>query len=135
MAQGRVTLVTGGARGIGATISKRLKDRGYRAAANYDGNDEAANAFKAETGIRIFKFNVGDLPSCEAGLGPTEVLVNNAGTTRGRPFHKMTFERWQAVIKTNLDSMFTCTRPLIESMRSRNFGRIIIISSINGQKE
>ena len=141
MAQGRVALVTGGTRGIGAAISKRLKDKGYRVAANYGGNDEAANAFKAETGIPVFKFDVGDLASCEAGikaveaeLGPIEVLVNNAGITRDGAFHKMTFDKWQAVIKTNLDSMFTCTRPLIEGMRSRNFGRIIIISSINGQK-
>ena len=141
MAQGRVALVTGGTRGIGAAISKRLKDRGYRVAANYGGNDEAANAFKAETGIPVFKFDVGDLASCEAGIkaveaevGPIEVLVNNAGITRDGAFHKMTFDKWQAVIKTNLDSMFTCTRPLIEGMRSRNFGRIIIISSINGQK-
>ena len=141
MAQGRVALVTGGTRGIGAAISKRLKDKGYKVAANYAGNDEAANAFKAETGIPVFKFDVGDLASCEAGikaieaeLGPVDILVNNAGITRDGAFHKMTFEKWQAVIKTNLDSMFTCTRPLIEGMRSRNFGRIIIISSINGQK-
>ena len=141
MAQERVALVTGGTRGIGAAISKRLKDKGYKVAANYGGNDEAANAFKAETGIPVFKFDVGDLASCEAGIkaieaevGPIDILVNNAGITRDGAFHKMTFEKWQAVIKTNLDSMFTCTRPLIEGMRSRNFGRIIIISSINGQK-
>ena len=141
MAQGRVALVTGGTRGIGAAISKRLKDKGYRVAANYGGNDEAASAFKAETGIPVFKFDVGDLASCEAGikaieaeLGPVEVLVNNAGITRDGAFHKMTFEKWQAVIKTNLDSAFTVTRPVIEGMRNRGFGRIILISSINGQK-
>ena len=141
MAQERVALVTGGTRGIGAAISKRLKEKGYKVAANYGGNDEAANAFKAETGIPVFKFDVGDLASCEAGIkaieaevGPIDILVNNAGITRDGAFHKMTFEKWQAVIKTNLDSMFTCTRPLIEGMRARNFGRIIIISSINGQK-
>jgi acetoacetyl-CoA reductase len=139
MAQGRVALVTGGTRGIGAAISKGLQAKGYKVAANYGGNDEAAQAFKAETGIPVFKFDVGDLASCEAGIkavesevGPIEVLVNNAGITRDGAFHKMTFDKWQAVIKTNLDSMFTCTRPLIDGMRTRGFGRII--SSINGQK-
>ena len=141
MAHGRVALVTGGTRGIGAAISKGLQAKGYRVAANYGGNDAAAEAFKAETGIPVFKFDVGDLAGCEAGIrtieseiGPVEVLVNNAGITRDGAFHKMTFEKWQAVIKTNLDSMFTCTQPLINGMRSRGFGRIIIISSINGQK-
>lgn len=141
MAQGRVALVTGGTRGIGAAISKGLQAKGYKVAANYGGNDEAANAFKAETGIPVFKFDVGDLASCEAGIkaieaevGPIDVLVNNAGITRDGAFHKMSFEKWQAVIKTNLDSMFTCTRPLIDGMRTRGFGRIILISSINGQK-
>ncbi|SEP34346.1 3-oxoacyl-[acyl-carrier-protein] reductase /acetoacetyl-CoA reductase [Methylobacterium sp. ap11] len=137
----RVALVTGGTRGIGAAISKGLKEAGYKVAANYGGNDEAAQAFKAETGIPVFKFDVGDAAACEAGiraaeaeLGPIEILVNNAGITRDGMFHKMTFEQWQAVIRTNLDSMFTCTRPLIDGMRSRGFGRIILISSINGQK-
>ncbi|MCF4124314.1 acetoacetyl-CoA reductase [Methylobacterium sp. SyP6R] len=137
----RVALVTGGTRGIGAAISKGLKEAGYKVAANYGGNDDAAQAFKAETGIPVFKFDVGDAAACEAGiraaeaeLGPIEILVNNAGITRDGMFHKMTFEQWQAVIRTNLDSMFTCTRPLIDGMRSRGFGRIILISSINGQK-
>ena len=137
----RVALVTGGTRGIGAAISKGLKEAGYKVAANYGGNDEAAQAFKAETGIPVFKFDVGDAAACEAGiraaeadLGPVDILVNNAGITRDGMFHKMTFEQWQAVIRTNLDSMFTCTRPLIDGMRSRGFGRIILISSINGQK-
>ena len=141
MTHGRVALVTGGTRGIGAAISKGLQAKGYKVAANYGGNDEAAQKFKDETGIPVFRFDVGDLASCEAGIrtieseiGPVEVLVNNAGITRDGAFHKMTFEKWQAVIRTNLDSMFTCTRPLIEGMRSRGFGRIIIISSINGQK-
>ena len=134
MAQGRVALVTGGTRGIGAAISKGLQAKGYRVAANYAGNDEAAQAFKSETGIPVFKFDVGDYESCQAGiaaveaeLGPVEVLVNNAGITRDGAFHKMDFAKWQAVIKTNLDSVFTCTRPVIEGMRSRGFGRIIII--------
>ena len=137
----RVALVTGGTRGIGAAISKGLKEAGYKVAANYGGNDEAAQAFKSETGIPVFKFDVGDAAACEAGIraaeaefGPIDILVNNAGITRDGMFHKMTFEQWQAVIRTNLDSMFTCTRPLIDGMRSRGFGRIILISSINGQK-
>jgi acetoacetyl-CoA reductase len=134
-------LVTGGTRGIGAAISTALKEAGYSVAANYGGNDEAANKFKAETGIPVYKFDVSDAAACEAGvkaiaseLGPVEVLVNNAGITRDGMFHRMTFDQWSAVIRTNLDSMFTCTRPLIEGMRERGFGRIIIISSINGQK-
>ncbi|TXM64476.1 acetoacetyl-CoA reductase [Methylobacterium sp. WL103] len=141
MAQQRVALVTGGTRGIGAAISKGLAAKGYKVAANYGGNDEAAQAFKAETGIPVFKFDVGDFSACEAGIkaveaevGSVDVLVNNAGITRDGLFHKMSFEKWQAVIKTNLDSAFTVTRPVIEGMRNRGFGRIILISSINGQK-
>jgi acetoacetyl-CoA reductase len=137
----RVALVTGGTRGIGAAISTALMKAGYTVAANYGGNDEAANRFKEETGIPVYKFDVADPAACEAGirtieseLGPVDILVNNAGITRDSMFHKMTFEQWSAVIRTNLDSMFTCTRPVIDGMRSRNFGRIIIISSINGQK-
>jgi acetoacetyl-CoA reductase len=137
----RVALVTGGTRGIGAAISKGLKAEGFTVAANYGGNDEAANKFKAETGIPVFKFDVSDAAGCEAGIrqveaevGPVDVLVNNAGITRDGMFHRMTFDQWSAVIRTNLDSMFTCTRPVIDGMRNRGFGRIIIISSINGQK-
>ena len=137
----RVALVTGGTRGIGAAISRHLKEAGYSVAANYAGNDEAANAFKADTGIPVFKFDVSDAAACEKGikavadqLGPVEVLVNNAGITRDGTFHRMTFDQWSQVIRTNLDSMFTCTRPVIEGMRERGFGRIILISSVNGQK-
>jgi acetoacetyl-CoA reductase len=137
----RVALVTGGTRGIGAAISKALKDAGHQVAANYGGNDEAAQKFKSETGIPVYKFDVSDAAACEAGvrtveseLGPVDVLVNNAGITRDGMFHRMTFDQWQAVVRTNLDSMFTCTRPVIDGMRNRGFGRIIIISSINGQK-
>jgi acetoacetyl-CoA reductase len=137
----RVALVTGGTRGIGAAISKKLKEEGYTVAANYGGNDEAANRFKADTAIPVYKFDVSDPAASEAGikaieteLGPVDVLVNNAGITRDGMFHRMTFDQWQAVIRTNLDSMFTCTRPVIDGMRNRGFGRIIIISSINGQK-
>ena len=137
----RVALVTGGTRGIGAAISKALKAAGCTVAANYGGNDEAAAKFKAETGIPVYKFDVSDAAACEAGikavaseLGPVDVLVNNAGITRDGMFHRMTFDQWSQVVRTNLDSMFTCTRPVIEGMRERGFGRIILISSINGQK-
>ena len=137
----RVALVTGGTRGIGAAISMALKDAGYTVAATYAGNDEAANAFKAETGIHVFKWDVGDFEACkegiakvEADLGPVDVLVNNAGITRDGTLHRMTPEAWHAVISTNLDSLFNMTRNVIEGMRNRNYGRIISISSINGQK-
>ena len=137
----RVALVTGGTRGIGAAISKGLKEAGFKVAANYGGNDDAANKFKAETGIPVFKFDVSDAAACAAGIktvesevGPVDVLVNNAGITRDGFFHRMSFDQWSAVIRTNLDSMFTVTRPVIDGMRNRSFGRIIIISSINGQK-
>ena len=137
----RVALVTGGTRGIGAAISVGLKDAGYKVAASYAGNDEAANAFKAETGILVYKWDVGEFDACQAGvrqveadLGPVEVLVNNAGITRDGMFHRMEPEQWHAVIRTNLDSLFNMTRPVIEGMRERKFGRIINISSINGQK-
>jgi len=137
----RVALVTGGTRGIGAAISRTLKGAGYTVAANYGGNDEAAQKFKGETGIPVYKFDVSDPAACEAGiraieseLGPVDIVVNNAGITRDGMFHRMTYEQWQAVIRTNLDSMFTVTRPVIDGMRNRGFGRIVIISSINGQK-
>jgi acetoacetyl-CoA reductase len=137
----RVALVTGGTRGIGAAIAKALKAAGYKVAANYAGNDEAANKFKAETGIEIFKWDVSSFEACgagikqvEAALGPVEVLVNNAGITRDATLHRMTPEQWSSVINTNLNSLFNMCRPLIEGMRGRKFGRIINISSINGQK-
>ena len=137
----RVALVSGGTRGIGASISKALKTAGYKVAANYAGNDAAADKFKAETGIPVYKWDVSSFDACAAGikqveadLGPIEVLVNNAGITRDGAFHKMTLEQWNAVINTNLGSLFNMTRPVIEGMRSRKFGRIVNISSINGQK-
>ena len=137
----RVALVTGGSRGIGAAISIALKAAGYTVAANYAGNDDAAAKFKGETGIPVYKWDVSDFDACAAGvakveadLGPIEVLVNNAGITRDGMFHKMTAEQWYAVINTNLNSLFNMCRPVIEGMRSRKFGRIINISSINGQK-
>ena len=137
----RVALVTGGTRGIGEAVSKALKAAGYKVAANYAGNDAAANKFKAETGIPVYKWDVSSFDACahgikaiEAQLGPVEVLVNNAGITRDAPFHRMTVEQWTAVINTNLGSLFNMCRPVIEGMRQRKFGRIINISSINGQK-
>jgi acetoacetyl-CoA reductase len=137
----RVAVVTGGTRGIGASISKALKAAGYKVAASYAGNDEAANKFKAETGINVYKWDVSNYDACveglkkiEADLGPVEVLVNNAGITKDAPFHRMTPEQWYAVINTNLNSLFNMTRPLWDGMRSRKFGRVINISSINGQK-
>lgn len=137
----RVALVTGGTRGIGGAISKALKAAGYTVAASYAGNDAAAEKFKTETGIPIYKWDVASFEACTEGvgkvaaeLGPVEVLVNNAGITRDGAFHKMTLEQWSAVINTNLGSLFNMTRPVIEGMRARKFGRIINISSINGQK-
>jgi acetoacetyl-CoA reductase len=137
----RVAVVTGGTRGIGAAISKALKGAGYGVAANYGGNDEAANKFKSETGIAVYKWDVSSFDACSAGLkqveadlGPVEVLVNNAGITRDAPFHRMTPEYWNQVINTNLNSLFNMSRPVWEGMRTRKFGRIINISSINGQK-
>ena len=137
----RVAVVTGGTRGIGAAIAVALKDAGYRVGANYAGNDEAAQNFKRETGIPVYKWDVSSFDACTAGLkqleadlGPVDVLVNNAGITRDTMFHKMVPEQWNAVISTNLGSLFNMTRPLIEGMRERKFGRIINISSINGQK-
>ena len=137
----RVAIVTGGSRGIGAAISKALKAAGYSVAANYAGNDEAANAFKAETGIPVYKWSVADYDACVAGvrqveadLGPVDVLVNNAGITRDGFFHKMTVEQWKAVIDTNLNGLFNMTHPVYPGMRDRKWGRIVNISSINGQK-
>jgi acetoacetyl-CoA reductase len=137
----RVAVVTGGTRGIGAAISKALKGAGYTVAANYAGNDEAAAQFQKETGISIYKWDVSNYDACAAGLakveaelGPVDVLVNNAGITRDGFFHKMAPEQWLAVINTNLNSLFNMCRPVIEGMRNRSFGRIVCISSINGQK-
>ena len=137
----RVALVTGGTRGIGGAISKALKAAGYKVAATYAGNDAAAEAFKSETGIPVFKWDVASFDACaegvktvEAEIGPIDVLVNNAGITKDGAFHKMSGEQWSAVINTNLGSLFNMTRQVIEGMRSRKFGRVISISSINGQK-
>jgi acetoacetyl-CoA reductase len=137
----RVALVTGGSRGIGASISMALKEAGYKVAANYAGNDEAAAKFKADTGIPVYKWSVADYDACAAGiaqveadLGPVDVLVNNAGITRDSMFHRMTPQQWREVIDTNLNGVFNMTHPLWPGMRDRKFGRVITISSINGQK-
>ena len=137
----RVALVTGGTRGIGEAISKALKAAGFRVAASYAGNDAAAHAFQVETGIPVYKFNVASyeesekaVKQVEKDLGPIDVLVNNAGITRDTMFHKMTRQQWDEVIGTNLNGLFNVTRPVWEGMRARKFGRIVNISSINGQK-
>ena len=137
----RVALVTGGTRGIGAAISGTLKGAGYKVAANYAASDEAAKKFSDSTGIPVFKFDVGDFAACQAGVkavaealgGPVEVLVNNAGITRDGVMHKMSFENWDAVIRTNLTSCFNMCRAVIDGMRERKFGRIVNIGSVNGQ--
>ena len=136
----RVAVVTGGTRGIGRAISMALRDAGYKLAATYGGNDMAAQQFREETGIPVFKFDVADFNACtegvkavEGALGPIEVLVNNAGITRDTTIHRMSFEQWNAVIQTNLASCFNMSRAIIEGMRTRGFGRIVNIGSINGQ--
>jgi acetoacetyl-CoA reductase len=137
----RVALVTGGTRGIGEAICKALQAAGYKVAANYGGNVEAALKFKAATGIPVYKWDVSSFDACAAGvkeveadLGPIEILVNNAGVARDSMFHRMKPEQWTTVINTNLNSLFNMCRQVIEGMRTRKFGRIINISSINGQK-
>jgi acetoacetyl-CoA reductase len=137
----RVAVVTGGTRGIGHAIAVGLKEAGYSVAANYGGNDQAAQNFQSETGIPVYKWDVGDHSACESGLqqvesdlGPVDVVVNNAGITRDAMFHKMTPEMWNDVIRVNLNSMYNMTHPVIGGMRDRGYGRIINISSINGQK-
>jgi acetoacetyl-CoA reductase len=137
----RVALVTGGTRGIGAAISIALKEAGCSVAANYAGNDEAAGKFKDESGIPVYKWSVADYDACAAGikqveadLGSLDILVNNAGITRDAMFHRMTPQQWNEVINTNLNGLFNMTHPVFPGMRDRGFGRIINISSINGQK-
>ena len=136
----RVAVVTGGTRGIGRAISIALRDNGCRVAANYGHDDATARQFEAETDIRIYKFDVSDFDACtqgvkaiEGALGPIEILVNNAGITRDSTMHRMSFEQWNAVIQTNLTSCFNMSRAVIEGMRTRGFGRIVNIGSINGQ--
>ncbi|WP_273522258.1 acetoacetyl-CoA reductase [Rhodosalinus sediminis] len=137
----RVALVTGGTRGIGEAISKKLKADGYEVAATYAGNDEKAQAFTDATGIKTYKWNAADYEASKAGiekveaeLGPIDVVVANAGITRDAPFHKMTPEQWREVVDTNLTGVFNTIHPVWPGMRERKFGRVIVISSINGQK-
>jgi acetoacetyl-CoA reductase len=141
MIMSRVAIVTGGTRGIGHAISVTLKNAGFKVAANYAGNDEAAAKFKAETGVPVYKWDVGKYEACKAGidqvvaeLGPVDVVVNNAGITRDAMLHKMSPEQWSSVIETDLTSVFNMSRLVIDGMRERGFGRIINITSINGQK-
>ncbi|MEM9475927.1 MAG: acetoacetyl-CoA reductase [Pseudomonadota bacterium] len=138
---GRVALVTGGSRGIGEAISKALLADGYSVAATYAGNDEKAKAFSEATGIKTYKWNAADYEASKAGiaqveadLGPIEVVVANAGITRDAMFHRMTPEQWKEVIDTNLTGVFNTVHPVWPGMRERKFGRIIVISSVNGQK-
>jgi acetoacetyl-CoA reductase len=137
----RIALVTGGTRGIGAAISSALQHGGYTVAATYFGDDEAAKNFSCDTGISIYKWSVSDYDSCVMGikkveedLGTIDILVNNAGITRDAMFHKITFSQWKEVIDTNLNGVFNMTHPIWNGMRDRKFGRVINISSINGQK-
>ena len=137
----RVALVTGGTRGIGAAISVALKGAGYKVAANYGSNDDAAKAFTTETGIPTYKWDVGSFEACkegvakvEAEVGPVDVLVNNAGITRDATLARMTADQWRAVLSTNLNSLFYMTKAVLDGMRARNFGRVISIGSVNGQK-
>jgi len=136
----RVAVVTGGTRGIGEAICEALAKAGYKVAANYGGNDEAAKAFTERTGIKAYKWDVSDFEACRAGiaqveqdLGPVDIVVNNAGITRDATLHRMDHAMWQAVVDTNLGSCFNMCRATIEGMRSRGFGRIVNIGSINGQ--
>ncbi len=138
---GRVALVTGGSRGIGAAISRALQADGFAVAANYAGNDEKAAAFTKETGIKTYKWDVGNyaasaagIAQVEADLGPIDTVVANAGITRDAPFHKMTPAQWQEVIDTNLTGVFNTVHPVWPGLRERKFGRVVVISSINGQK-
>ena len=137
----RVALVTGGSRGIGEAISRALQAAGYSVAATYAGNDEKAAAFTAATGIKTYKWNVADyeasaagIAQVEADLGPVEIVVANAGMTRDAAFHKMTPDMWNDVVATNLTGVFNTVHPVWPGMRERGFGRVIVISSINGQK-
>lgn len=136
----RVALVTGGIKGIGEAIAIGLKDAGYTVAANYASHDDRAESFKQKTGIPVFKWDVGQFDACQQGvaqvaaaLGPVDILINNAGITRDATLHKMSYEMWDEVLRVNLSSVFNMSRAVINSMRDKGFGRIVNISSINGQ--
>ncbi|MDR1375387.1 MAG: acetoacetyl-CoA reductase [Holosporaceae bacterium] len=138
----RIALVTGGTRGIGASISGALKNADYAVAAVYQSNNAAAEKFSRETGIEIFSWNVADYESCAVGIekvcatlgGPVDILINNAGITKDAMLHKMLPEDWNKVVNTNLNSVFNMCRCVVPSMRSRGFGRIVNISSVNALK-
>ena len=137
---GRVALVTGGTRGIGAATAKALKKAGYDVAVNYGGNDEAAKAFNKETKIPVFKWDVGDYTACEQGIvnvenkvGPIEVLVNNAGISRDAMLQKMSHEQWSEVIRTNLDSLFNMTRPIINAMRVPGYVKTDLLAGVSDE--
>jgi acetoacetyl-CoA reductase len=137
---GRVALVTGGTRGIGAAISRNLRDAGRDVIAAYAGNEHAAKEFEENTGIKTVKVDVSNfdqvheaVTKIKTDMGPVEILVNNAGITRDSTMHRMSFEQWKDVIDTNLSGVFNCSRAVIEDMRELNFGRIVNIGSINGQ--
>ena len=136
----RVAVVTGGTRGIGGAISKMLKDRGYKVAATFAGNEKAANKFRDETGIPVFKFNVADFAAChgavtqiEKDVGPVDILVNNAGITKDATMRRLSQDMWQAVIDTNLGSCYNMSKAVWDGMNARGFGRIVNVGSINGQ--
>jgi len=137
----KIALVTGGTRGIGAAISLALKNKGYKVAANYAGNEERAKAFSENSGIPVYKFDVSDFGQCEQGIkrisedmgGSIDILVNNAGITRDGTLHRMEQANWQKVLDTNLGSCFNTSRLVIDAMREREFGRIVNVGSINGQ--
>ncbi|EQD61325.1 acetoacetyl-CoA reductase, partial [mine drainage metagenome] len=138
----RLALVTGGTRGIGAAIARRLHQDGYRVVVTYHGNDAAAQSFSADTGIRAYKWDVADFAACQAGVHqvetdagqPVDILVNNAGVTRDATLHKMTPEQWRSVLEDDLFACFNMSRAVIEGLRARGWGRIVNIASINGQK-
>ena len=138
----RFALVTGGTRGIGASIARRLAHDGYRVAVTYHGNDAAAQVFTRDTGIRAYKWDAADFTACQAGVHqaetdagqPLDILVNNAGVTRDVTLHKMTPEQWRTVLEDDLFACFNMSRAVIEGLRARGWGRIVNIASINGQK-
>ena len=136
----RVAIVTGGTRGIGEAISLALKEAGITVAANYAGNDERARAFTERTGIAAYKWDVADHDACQVGcakvadeLGPVDIVVNNAGITRDGTILKLTYEQWKEVIDTNLGGCFNMAKATFPAMRTRKWGRIVNIGSINGQ--
>ena len=135
----RVAIVTGGTRGIGRAISTKLKEDGFQVAANYGGNDEAAQKFQDEEDIPVYKWDVGDYESCERGvqkveadLGPIDTVVNNAGITRDGMFHKMSEDDWKSVIDVHLHGSFNVTRAAVEHFREQEDGSFVLFTSTSG---